>query len=150
MNLLRNTPNILKANFAFQELCHFWWCQICSIITWAIRPHAQFPWKTIWQKKSHAWGPYAFFCLYHLTRKALLGKGLRNEANAAMNAFLLRQKNSKTRRSYDKMLIDWVGRVERKDILFSVWTHGPRCATVGWYVQTSSQINSAPVFPLGQ
>ena len=59
-------------------------------------------------KKSHAWGPYAFFCLYHLTCKALLGKGLRNEANAAMNAFSLCQKNSKTQRSYDKMLIDWV------------------------------------------
>ena len=52
INLLRNTPDILKANFAFQELFHFWWCQICSIITWAIRPHAQFPWKTIWQKKA--------------------------------------------------------------------------------------------------
>ena len=39
---------------------------------------------------------------------ALLEKGVRNEANAAMNAFSLRQKNSKTPRSYDKVLIDLV------------------------------------------
>ena len=108
MNLLRNTPNILKANFAFQELFHFWWCQICSIITWAIRPHAQFPWKTIWQKKSPVWGPYASSDRGRKTLAALLEKGVRNEANAAMNAFSLRQKNSKTQRSYDKILIDLV------------------------------------------
>ena len=108
MNLLWNTPNILKANFAFQELFHLWWCQICRIITRAIRPHVQFPWKTIWQKKSPARGPYASSDRGRKTRTALLEKGVRNEANAAMNAFSLRQKNSKTQRSYDKMLIDWV------------------------------------------
>ena len=59
-------------------------------------------------KKSPVWGPYASSDRGRKTRTALLEKGVRNEANAAMNAFSLRQKNSKTQRSYDKMLIDWV------------------------------------------
>ena len=60
------------------------------------------------KKKSPARGPYASSDRGRKTRTALLEKGVRNEANAAMNAFSLRQKNSKTQRSYDKMLIDWV------------------------------------------
>ena len=60
------------------------------------------------KKKSPARGPYASSDRGTKTRTALLEKGVRNEANAAMNAFSLRQKNSKTQRSYDKMLIDWV------------------------------------------
>ena len=59
-------------------------------------------------KKSPVWWPYASSDRGRKTRTALLEKGVRNEANAAINAFSLRQKNFKTQRSYDKMLIDWV------------------------------------------
>ena len=49
-----------------------------------------------------------------------------------------------------KCLLTELGRVGREDIWFSVWTHGPRCATVGPYVQTSSQIFSRLALPLSQ
>ena len=57
-------------------------------------------------KKSPIGGPYASSDRGRKTRTALLEKGVRNEANAAINAFSLRQKNFKTQRSYDKMLIE--------------------------------------------
>ena len=49
-----------------------------------------------------------------------------------------------------KCLLTELGWVGREDIWFSVWTHGPRCATVGPYVQTSSQKFSSLALPLSQ
>ena len=59
-------------------------------------------------KESPVLGSYVSSDRSRKTRTALLEKGVRNEATAAMNAFSLRLKNSKTQRSYDKMLTDWV------------------------------------------
>ena len=152
MNLLRNTPNILKANFTFQELFHFWWWNKLQHYHMRHTAPRAISAENHMTKKSPVLGSYASSDRGRKTRTALLEKGVRNEANAAMNSFLLRLKNSKTQRSYDKMLIDWVrsGRTWRYLNLLSVWTHVPRCATVGLYVQTSSQIFPRPALPLSQ
>ena len=60
-------------------------------------------------KKSPVWGPYTSSDRGRKTRTVLREKGVRNEVNAAMNAFSLCEKKLKTQRSYDKMRIDWVG-----------------------------------------
>ena len=47
---------------------------------------------------------------------------LKNGTNAAMDAFSLRQKNSKTQRPYDRVLIDWVRYGWRENIWLSIRT----------------------------
>lgn len=49
-----------------------------------------------------------------------------------------------------KCVLTELGRVGREDIWFPGRMHEPRYATVGPYVQTSSQIFSCPSLPLSQ
>ena len=65
---------------------------ILLLIIWPVRPRTQFRWKTMW-KNSPICAPHASSDRAGKTRTTLLEKYARNEANAAMKAFSLRQKN---------------------------------------------------------
>ena len=67
--------------------------------------------------KSPVWQPYASS-----------GRAGKNGSGPVIDAGLLHQKKFRSKRSYDKMLIDWVRSGWTENIWLSVKTHGTHCA----------------------